>query len=90
MSKSTFPARPTAAQVRAALGKEPKRGALSAEDIAAYNKGKRAEKRYTPGNSRVAAAENKAQRKALVEAGVAGKRGPLGTAAKEYLAQSKA
>lgn len=91
MSKrQTLPTRPTAAQVREALGiPSSRRGVLSRQEVADYNRGKRSEKRYVPGNSRTAAAEAKAQRAALVEAGVAGKRGPLGKAAKEYLAQPK-
>lgn len=91
MSKrSVLPTNPTASQVREALGlPSNRRGVLSQAEVAAYNKGKRANKRYVPGNSGKAAAANKAQRAALVEAGVAGKRGPLGKAAKEYLAQPK-
>lgn len=91
MSKrQTLPTRPTATQVREAMGLPTNvRGNLPQSVVDAYNKGKRAEKRYVRGNSRSAAAEAKAQRQALVEAGVAGKRGPLGKAAKEFLAQPK-
>lgn len=90
MSKrSVLPTNPTAAQVREALGLPAKRGALSRAEVAAYNKGKRAEKRYTPGNTRRASADRTAQRAALVEAGVAGQRGPLSRKAQEYLAQPK-
>lgn len=89
MSKSTLPVRPTAAQVRAALGKAPVRGNLSDADIAAYNKGKRANKRYVRGNTRAAKVEGQAVRATLQAQGLAGKRGPLSAAAKQALAQPK-
>jgi hypothetical protein len=86
------PVRPTAAHVRAALGlPSNQRGQLSEADIARYNKGKRADRRYVRGQSRAlvseAKAAAKAQREALRAAGVAvGERGPLPKAA---LAQTK-
>lgn len=91
MSKSTFPAKPTAAQVREALGiPTNRRGVLSVAEVAAYNKGKRADKRYVPGNTRAHVEATKAQREAAAKAGVfVGQRGPLSNAAKEFLGQSK-
>jgi hypothetical protein len=91
MAKSVNPTNPTAAQVRAALGKPSTRGVLSKADIAAYNKGKRGNKRYVPGAGVRQAAERQAERAALREAGLLGEkaRGPLSKAAKEFLAQRK-
>lgn len=82
MAKSTLPTNPTAAQVREALGLPAQRGRLSAEVVARYNKGKRANKRYTQGQSGRVASETKAERTAAREAlraqGVkVGARGPL-------------
>lgn len=94
---SALPTRPTAAQVRKALRGDAKRtaglsekalhtlnsrGRLHPEVIKAYNKGRKPEKRYVLGNSREAVTARKAQREALVKAGVkVGKRGPLPKAA---------
>ena len=82
MAKATLPTNPTAAQVRASLGLPVQRGQLSEAVIAQYNKGKRANKRYTRGQSGTVAAaakaERAAQRDTLRAQGVAvGTRGPL-------------
>lgn len=104
MSKSTLPSRPTAAQVRAAVKANPalveslsekarhtldSRGRMHGEVIAAYNKGKRAEKRYSLGNTASAKAQTAAARAKAVEAGLTGTRGPLSRAARESLSQPK-
>jgi hypothetical protein len=99
---SALPTAPTAAQVREALRTDAKRtaglseqamhtlssrGRLHPDVIKAYNKGRKPEKRYALGNSRQAVTARKAQREALVKAGVAvGKRGPL---PKAFLASLK-
>lgn len=77
MAKSTLPTNPTADVVRSALGLPVKRGKLAQADIDAYNKGKRAEKRYVPGVGVRNAAERTATRARLVAEGKAGRRGPL-------------
>ena len=91
MSKrNVLPTNPTATQVRQALGLPTNvRGNLSQSVIDQYNKGKRADKRYVRGNTKTAKAARDAQRATLVAAGVAGKRGPLGAKAREFLAQPK-
>lgn len=91
MSKrSVLPTNPTATQVREALGLPTDvRGNLSAEVVAQYNKGKRAEKRYVPGNTKRAKAARDEQRASLRAQGLAGERGPLSKAAREALAQPK-
>lgn len=100
MTKNILPVAPTAAFVRASVKANPKalatlsdqakanldsRGRLADEVVAAFNKGKRAEKRYAQGNSRKAAALTAAERASLQAAGLAGKRGPLSKAAKAHL-----
>lgn len=83
MPKPTLPTNPTATDVRARLGLPlNQRGQLSQAHIDAYNKGKRAEKRYVRGASGVASAQAKAEAKAAREALAAsgvkvGTRGPL-------------
>lgn len=87
MAKSVLPTNPTAAQVRAALGLPAQRGKLSQAVVDQYNKGKRANKRYVPGQGRRNKADAVATREALRAQGVAvGARGPLPKAA---LAQTK-
>lgn len=88
-SKSKFPSNPTANDVRTALGLPVQRGQLSQAHIDAYNKGKRANKRYVRGAGVAQRQARTEARAALVAQGVAGKRGPLSAAAKESLAQSK-
>lgn len=66
------------------------RGRLHPEAIKAFNKGRKAHRRYVLGATKASVAQRKAQREALVKAGVeVGKRGPLNAAAKEALASVK-
>lgn len=70
--------------------REGARGRLHPDAIKAFNKGRKAHRRYVLGASRSAVQTRKAQREALVKAGVSvGKRGPLNAAAKEALASVK-
>lgn len=66
------------------------RGRLSPKAIARFNKGRRPNRRYALGNSGVVKSETRAQRQALIDAGLAGKRGPLSKAAKASLSTPKA
>lgn len=78
MAKSKFPTNPTASVVRQALGLPAQRGQLKQSEIDAYNKGKRAEKRYVRGAGVKAKAQRAEHREALRAKGVAvGQRGPL-------------
>jgi hypothetical protein len=78
---------PEAAQATVKAGA---RGRLHPDAIKAFNKGRKAHRRYVLGASSAAKAQVKAQREALVKAGVpVGKRGPLNAAAKEALASVK-
>lgn len=70
--------------------REGARGRLHPEAIKEFNKGRKAHRRYVLGASGAAKAQAKAQREALVKAGVAvGKRGPLNAEAKAALATVK-
>lgn len=64
------------------------RGTVHAEAVKVHNT-RRQTRIYTLGATKSAREVREAQRATLVKAGLAGKRGPLSTAAKEYLAQQK-
>ena len=66
------------------------RGKVSPEAIKKFNVKRRKDRRYVVGASSAVKAQAKAQRSALIEQGLAGKRGPLSKAAKAALAQPKA
>jgi hypothetical protein len=64
------------------------RGRLHPEVIADFNKGRKSDRQYVAQGNRAKAAQEqaKATRKALMDAGLAGAKGPLSKAAKEFLA----
>lgn len=103
MSKSTVTV--TAADLRAFFRSEPKRmqalspearktveagarGKVHPEAIKVHNSRRRT-RQYVVGATKAETAARKEQRQALIEKGLAGKRGPLPKAVKESLAQSK-
>lgn len=57
------------------------RGTLAGGVVNKYNKGRKPERQYVTGATKANAEAVKAQRAALVDAGLAGKRGPLSKAA---------
>lgn len=66
------------------------RGRLPKTAVARYNKGRRPQHRYVTGNTGVVKASTAATRASLIDAGLAGKRGPLSKAAKASLSTPKA
>lgn len=64
------------------------RGRLHPEVITDFNKGRKPERQYSGQGNRTAQAhaEAKATRQVLMDAGLAGAKGPLSKAAKEFLA----
>ena len=63
------------------------RGRLHPEVIKGYNKGRKADRQYVLGSSTSVAQQHKATRAALVEKGLAGKRGRLSAEAQAALAK---
>jgi hypothetical protein len=69
--------------------KEGARGRLHAQAIKEFNGKRKAHRRYVLGATTNEKARREAERNTLREAGLAGTRGPLSKAAKEFLAQPK-
>lgn len=61
------------------------RGQVAAKAIAVYNRGRKAHRRYVPGQGQTVKAQKAQVRADLVSRGLAGKRGPLSKAAQSAL-----
>lgn len=61
------------------------RGQVAHKAIAVFNKGRKAHRKYVPGQGGVKKAERAAQRSDLIARGLAGKRGPLSKGAQQAL-----
>lgn len=61
------------------------RGQVAHAAIAVFNRGRKAHRKYTPGQGAVKKSDRAAQRADLISRGLAGKRGPLSKVAQDSL-----